>query len=126
MQLHQLGITEWQLIHPERLQGYQVPHYDLEDDICLLFVAESRPTGKDAAIFEKVLASFNVTLEQSRFATPDSLSLLGNHNLTWVWFSGCEVIDGIAPQVLTSPTLSELDANVEHKRALWQLIRSYQ
>ncbi|MDW2373263.1 DNA polymerase III subunit psi, partial [Vibrio sp. 1078-1] len=52
-------------------------------------------------------------------------AMLGEHQLEWVWFAGCESNSMENAKQLTSPLLQDIDGNNEQKRALWQQICSY-
>ncbi|NVD05747.1 DNA polymerase III subunit psi [Vibrio sp. JPW-9-11-11] len=123
--LHEMGVDYYQLHHPERLAGYQAPSLSLEPNCRLLLVAPHCPTGPYAVLFERVLTSINLSLSDARHIAPYQLSMLGDHQLEWIWFAGCEVEGVFNANVLTSPSLDLIDGNQQHRRALWQQICSY-
>ncbi|EGQ7674887.1 TPA: DNA polymerase III subunit psi [Vibrio parahaemolyticus] len=123
--LHEMGITSWELIHPERLAGYQPPTIDLPSSCKLLLVSPICPTNETAILFEKILKSMKLTLEQAMHIEPERLAMLGEHQLEWVWFAGCESNSMENAKQLTSPLLQDIDGNNEQKRALWLQICSY-
>ena len=123
--LHEMGISTWELTHPERLEGYQLPSLDLQSSCKILLVSPICPENETALMFERVLKSIKLTLEQARHIEPERLSSLGEHELEWVWFSGCEADTSVNAKQLTSPLLKDIDGNNEQRRALWQQICSY-
>lgn len=123
--LHEMGISTWELIHPDRLAGYQSPMIDLPSACKLLLVSPVCPVNESAILFEKILKSMKLTLDQAMHLEPERFSLLGEHQLEWVWFSGCEVNGDPNIKQLASPLLQDIDGNNEQKRALWQQICSY-
>lgn len=124
--LQAMGIQSWELTHPERLQGYQAKKNMIDNRCKLLLVSASYPTASEVALFERVLKSFNVTLEQAQHVFPHNLANLDLSSVEWVWFSGCEshTIEGV--KTLQSPVLSEVEGHTQHRRDLWQQICSYQ
>ncbi len=120
-----MGISTWELVHPDRLAGYQSPVMALPDSCKLLLVSPRCPTRESAILFEKILKSMKLTLEQAMHLEPERLALLGEHQLEWVWFAGCEAQAMENTRLLTSPLVEDIDGNNEHKRALWQQICSY-
>ncbi len=123
--LHEMGISTWELIHPERLAGYQSATIDLPSACKLLLVSPSCPVNESAILFEKILKSMKLTLDQAMHLEPESLSSLGEHQLEWIWFAGCDVNENPNIKQLTSPLLQDIDGNNEQKRALWQQICSF-
>lgn len=83
------------------------------------------PTNETAILFEKILKSMKLTLEQAMHIEPERLAMLGEHQLEWVWFAGCESNSMENAKQLTSPLLQDIDGKNEQKRALWQQICSY-
>jgi DNA polymerase-3 subunit psi len=124
--LQEMGIERWELKHPERLSGYSQPTYNLPPECRLLLVSPVRPTPEEAQLFEKVLKSFHVDLQEAQYCTPIDLLQLGSHHLEWIWFAGCTPTNGIADKLLTTPLLNQVDGNQQQRRALWQQICSYQ
>ncbi len=124
--LHAMGIQSWDLIHPERLQGYQPAKAALDTECKLLLVSDHYPTASEVALFERVLKSFNVELQQSQYANLHNLANIDLSTLEWIWFAGCddESISGI--KKLRTPPLSDVDGNTQHRRDLWQQICSYE
>ncbi|MGP8307488.1 DNA polymerase III subunit psi [Vibrio sp. YIC-376] len=123
--LHEMGISTWELIHPDRLAGYHSPKIDLSSACKLLLVSPECPTNESVILFEKILKSMKLTLDQSMHLEPERLSQLGEHQLEWVWFAGSEAKACENTKQLISPLLQEIDGNNEQKRALWQQICSY-
>lgn len=113
--LHEMGITSWELIHPERLAGYQPPTIDLPSSCKLLLVSPICPTNETAILFEKILKSMKLTLEQAMHIEPERLAMLGEHQLEWVWFAGCESNSMENAKQLTSLLLQDIDGNNEQK-----------
>ncbi len=123
--LDEMGISTWDLVHPERLAGYQSPMIEVPEYCKLLLVSPVCPVNESAILFENILKSMKLTIDQAIHIEPERLPLLDVHQLEWVWFAGCEskVVENI--KHLTSPLLEDIDGNNEHKRALWQQICSY-
>ncbi len=108
-----MGITSWELIHPERLAGYQPPTIDLPSSCKLLLVSPICPTNETVILFEKILKSMKLTLEQAMHIEPERLAMLGEHQLEWVWFAGCESNSMENAKQLTSLLLQDIDGNNE-------------
>ncbi len=123
--LKAMGIQSWELTHPERLQGYQLEQVTLEPECKLLLVVSNYPTASEIALFERVLKSFHVKLEQAQHVLPHNLNSLNLSSVEWIWFSGCDsqAIEGV--KTLRSPALSEVEGHTQHRRDLWQQICSY-
>ncbi len=124
--LQEMGISYWELCHPDRLQGYQVQPVQLPESCKLLLVSPEKPTGQLADMFERVLKSIKLNLEQALFLSPNEVSALDTSHLEWVWFAGCQVQHDITAKTLQSPLLSDIDGNNQQRRALWQQICSYE
>ncbi|MCG9650226.1 DNA polymerase III subunit psi [Vibrio brasiliensis] len=123
--LQEMGIQCYELSHPERLQGYQAPCIALQASCQLLLVSPQYPKNETAIMFEKVLKSINLGLEQAQHIYPQQVSQLAEHQLEWIWFAGCDAQPELEGKVLSSPLLSDIDGNNEQRRALWQQICSY-
>lgn len=124
--LQEMGIECYQLAHPERLLGYQLPPLHLPENCKLLLVSPQLPKGKTAEMFERVLKSIKLPLEQALHIYPEQLSQIEPHALEWVWYAGCEQTRDLNAKALTSPLLTQIDGNNEQRRLLWQQICSYQ
>lgn len=121
-----MGITQWTLTHPERLEGFEQEPLNLESDIKLLFVSEVVPSGSNAEFMQKVLqGAMKLSLDACRHITPGQFSQLSEHALEWVWFCGCEPQKTEVSKTLKSPALSEIDGHNQNRRALWEQIKSY-
>ena len=123
--LSEIGISTWELIHPEKLSGYQAESIDLPDTCKLLLISPSCPEGQLVVLFENILKSMKLSLEQAMHIEPQRLPLLGEHQLEWIWFAGCEAMQCGNAKQLISPLLQNIDGNNQQKRALWQQICSY-
>ncbi len=123
--LHEMGISTWELIHPERLAGYQSERIVLPTSCKLLFVSPICPVDESAVLFENILKSMKLTIDQAMHLEPERLFLLGEHQAEWIWFAGCEAQATDVTKQLTSPLLKDIDGNNQQKRALWQQICSY-
>lgn len=126
----EMGLEQWQLTHPERLQGYRAPSIHLPEECALLFISDEKPEGELAEMFAKVLTTMQLELGQAGHLYPYQLAQLDLASaddtvLTWVWFAGCEkqVVDDI--NTLTSPKLAQIQGNNQERRALWQQIQAY-
>lgn len=124
--LQEMEIQRYELIHPERLQGYQAPGLVLPESCKVLLVSPEYPQKDVALLFERVLKSIHLSLSASLHIYPEQLCQLSEHQLKWVWFAGCEAQDVARVNVLKSLKLSQIDGNNEQRRALWQQICSYQ
>ncbi len=124
--LQEMGIECYQLAHPERLLGYQLPPLHLPENCKLLLVSPQLPQGRTAEMFERVLKSIKLPLEQALHIYPEQLSQIEPHALEWVWYAGCEQTRDLNAKALTSPLLTQIDGNNEQRRLLWQQICSYQ
>ena len=135
--LQEMGVDVWEVAHPERLQGVEQRSFSLPKSCALLLVADSIPTGDEAVLFAKVLASMKLNLEQALHVTPAQLSQIIHHQLVWVWFAGVDLpdieqsessaafkLDGL--QALNSVSLIDIPTDIQHRRQLWQQICSYQ
>ena len=124
--LKEMGISTFEVAHPDKLEGYQSPGISLPNDCALLLVADTCPQGEDATLFIKVLASMKLQPEQALHLTPGQLAQLQQHSLNWVWFAGCD--DSISsnyhlPQwdlvkPLHSPALSAIHGNTQNRQML--------
>ena len=124
--LQEMGITQWELSHPERLSGYQTELVKLPETCQLLLVSPEKPQGALAEMFERVLKSIKLELSQAQYVHPSELSHFDLSSPQWVWFAGCESDTDIAAKTLQSPLLSQIDGNNQQRRALWQQICSYE
>lgn len=120
--LSEMGIEQWQLIHPERMQGIDVVKQALADSIRLIVVNPEPFTHEDITFLANVLKSFEVTLDEAVVTQPHLFSRLGEHQASWVWFIGCEQQQTTIKKQLTSPRLGEVSADPALKKALWQQI----
>lgn len=123
--LQQMGIDTYQLAHPQRLAGYQAPAIELPSECKLLLVSPDLPQGESAELFERVLKSMKLSLQQALHLFPEQLPQLSTDQIEWLWFAGCESNGDIQAKVLTSPQLSEIEGNTQYRKALWQQICSY-
>ncbi|MBW3694218.1 DNA polymerase III subunit psi [Vibrio sp. T187] len=123
--LQEMGISYWELEHPERLAGYNVQPLSLPESCKLLLVSSEKPSGELAVMFERVLKSIKLNLDQALHITPSEFSAVDASSLEWVWFAGCSAPDSASGKVLQSPLLSDIDGNNQQRRALWQQICSY-
>ncbi|SHO55277.1 DNA polymerase III subunit psi [Vibrio quintilis] len=124
--LQEMGIQRWRLHRVQVVHGLSLKQVEPDDSCQLLIVSPVMPQGQFAILFEKVLKSFTVSVDEAMYIHPDDLYRLGNHHLQWVWFAGCQPVDGIAPRQLVSPPLSQIESNPLHRRELWRQICSYQ
>lgn len=123
--LHAMGIQSWDLVHPERLQGYQPTLAPLDDECRLVLVSDTYPTAAEALLFERVLKSFHVPVAAARHVFPHQLTQLDLSGLAWIWLAGVEVDVDTSANRLTSPALADIDGHTQHRRDLWQQICSY-
>lgn len=131
--LKEMGISMFDVAHPDKLEGYQTPGITLPEECVLLLVAEHLPQGEDATLFIKVLASMKLQPEQARHLTPAQLNQLQSHHLEWLWCAGDEGLlssADVIPQreslkFLRSSALNAIHGNTQNRRDLWQQICSY-
>ncbi|WP_194437414.1 DNA polymerase III subunit psi [Vibrio fluminensis] len=126
--LSEMGIDQYQLIHAQRLSGYQSESITLPSDCKLLLVSPVFPQGSQAEFLQRVLKSMQLTLEQVRHIYPQQLAQV--ESLTeWIWFAGCPSSEQVSTlqssKVLNSLLISEIDGNNEQRKALWQQICSF-
>ncbi|GAB7219369.1 DNA polymerase III subunit psi [Vibrio comitans] len=122
--LAEMEIQQWQLLHPERLQGYQQPEIALDAAVKLLFVSPEVPSGHYAEFLQKVLKAMKLELNDCRHLYPNQVQQVGSHSLQWLWFSNCtsQPLENI--KVIASPALSEIDGHNENRRQLWNQIQA--
>lgn len=131
--LSEMGIDQYQLMHAQRLTGYQAASISLPSDCKLLLISPVLPQGSQAEFLQRVLKSMQLTLEQVRHLYPQQFSQLDasqlEQSVEWAWFAGCLSSELTGTQsitkVLNSPLLSDIDGNNEQRKALWQQICSY-
>lgn len=123
--MQEMGISCWEVRYPERLEGYHAEAIVLPKECRILLVSPVKPKGELAEMFERVLKSMSLTLDQSLHLFPSQIAYLGEQSLEWVWFSGCEVTEIEEVKQLHSPLLSEIEGNNQQRRQLWQQICSY-
>ncbi|WP_260259821.1 DNA polymerase III subunit psi [Vibrio intestinalis] len=123
--LQQMGIDTYQLAHPQRLTGYQALEIALPSECKLLLVSPNLPQGDSAVLFERVLKSMKLSLQQALHLYPEQLPQLSTTQIEWLWFAGCASNSDIQANVLTSPLITEIEGNTQHRKALWQQICSY-
>ncbi|ENM5764827.1 DNA polymerase III subunit psi [Vibrio mimicus] len=124
--LSAMGIQQWELIHPERLMGFQPVKQSLDQACRLLLVANEPPQGSEILLLERILKSFHLELAMVRHIAPTQLDNLAYDGLEWIWFAGSDLLPHQAQKQLHSPRLSDIDGNTQYRRALWQQICSYQ
>lgn len=124
--LQEMGITQWELSHPDRLAGYQTELVKLPETCQLLLVSPEKPQGALAEMFERVLKSIKLDLSQAQYVHPNELNYFELNSLQWVWFAGCDSNIETTAKTLQSPLLSHIDGNNQQRRALWQQICSYE
>lgn len=88
--LSAMDIQQWELIHPERLAGFQPRTQTLDHDCRLLLVANQPPQGAEILLLERILKSFQLELSMVRYIAPIQLSQLAYTGLEWIWFAGCD------------------------------------
>ncbi|MDV7106106.1 DNA polymerase III subunit psi [Vibrio sp. TH_r3] len=126
--LAEMGIQHWGLSHPARLSGVEVEPLRLPESCLLLLVSPVKPSGDMVFMFNNVLKSMKLSIEQSQHIYPEHFSQLSAAQLRWIWFAGCEPMNNIdtAVKTLTSPLLSQIEGNKQHRRDLWQQICAYE
>ncbi len=120
--LSEMGIDQWQLVHPERLQGIEYHKQNIDSHFSILLICPEPLAAEEIDFVQKVLQSFEVSLDQALITQPNKLSVLGEHLLTWAWFIGCPVQSIDLPKTLHSPLLAEVSSNPTEKKSLWQQI----
>lgn len=124
--LKEMGITVWDIRRPECFPDVTPKTISLPESCQLLLVSEHVPSGQEAWLFGKVLASMKLTPEQALCLPPQALRLLGDHQLVWCWFAGVSAVSLDGVNTLTSPSLAVLDKDQSAKKALWQQIKRYE
>lgn len=124
--LQEMGIQSWELVHAERLQGYQPSLSQLPTACRLVLVSDEYPTATEVAMFERVISSFHVANTETCFILLAQLTQFDLSNLEWLWFAGCEPMPTPVHKQLFSPHLRDIDGNNQQRRALWQQICSYE
>lgn len=123
--LSAMDIQQWELIHPERLAGFQPRTQTLDHDCRLLLVANQPPQGAEILLLERILKAFSLSCRW--FATSHRFSSV---NLPILDSSGsgcgCDPLSHQAQKQLHSPRLSDIDGNTQYRRALWQQICAHQ
>ena len=122
--LQAMGIQNWELIHQQRLAGYQPQFISLDPQCRLLLVTPVFPSPQDIHWLEKVLKSFDVTLAQANHVAPEHLAQLDLSTLAWIWYAGCEVSIRAQANLLQTPLLSAIKNDTHYRRDLWQQICS--
>lgn len=123
--LQEMGISQWELSHPERLVGYESELIPLSSDCKLLLVSPEKPQEDLAVMFERVLKSIKLDLSQALHLQPQHLSAVDLSSVEWVWFAGCDSAHELKAKTLQSPLLSDINGNNQHRRDLWQQICAY-
>jgi len=123
--LQEMGISQWELSHPERLAGYESKRTPLSSECKLLLVSLEKPQGDLAVMFERVLKSIKLDLSQALHIQPQHLTSIELGDVEWLWFAGCESTQEIQAKTLQSPLLSDINGNNQHRRDLWQQICAY-
>ncbi len=123
--LQEMGISTFQLLHPERLVGYTPSELILPESCQLLLVSPLCPEGNSAQLLKNILKTVNLTLEQAAHIYPAQFSSINHHQLTWIWFAGCPSQELQGVNLLHSDNLTEIDGDTQRKRALWQQIQGY-
>lgn len=122
--LKEMGIQTYQLVHPERLAGFEAQHIDLASDCQLLLVSPELPKGETALFLEKVLKAMKLPLASVMHIYPHQFNDVNCDQLIWLWFAGCDSETIQSKKRLSSPLLSQIDGNNEARRALWQQIQT--
>lgn len=123
--LQEMGISQWELSHPERLAGYESKRTPLSSECKLLLVSPEKPQGDLAVMFERVLKSIKLDLPQALHIQPQHLTSIELDGVEWVWFAGCESAQELKAKTLQSPLLSDINGNNQHRRDLWRQICAY-
>jgi len=123
--LQEMGIQSYELTHPERLEGFQYPKITLPSSCKLLLISPTIPEMGTAHMFERVLKTIDLTLEQTLHIFPEQCNLIEQAQLDWIWYAGSHINLNIEAKVLNTPLLEEIDGNNDQRRALWQQICSY-
>ncbi len=123
--LRAMGLQRWQLRHPHYYPNVQQPTIHLPQDIALLFVSDETIDEHDAWLFGRILASMKLTPEQAMHVSTEGVAQLGEHQLTWIWYAGCESSEPSDVRVLRSIALSQMHQQPSAKKQLWQQICNY-
>nr|WP_086940452.1 DNA polymerase III subunit psi [Thaumasiovibrio occultus] len=120
-----MGVSRWQLRHPHFYPDLSPTLVNLPDACRLLLVCDDTLSEQDAWLFGRILQSMNLTPDDALMLPSDGVAQLGEHQLAWIWFAGC---NGSAPEglhQLSSPSLQALHDQPAAKKQLWQQICRY-
>ncbi len=125
--LKEMDIQSWELLHPDRLAGYQSETIAIPDSCALLLISPQKPEGEIVTMFEKIVKSMQLELHQVLHLFPEQFEQLEAQQLKWIWFAGCSKPESVPTEikVLTSPQLRDIQGNNLERRNLWQQICSY-
>ncbi len=124
--LQEMQIDQWQVLHPERLEGVDITPISLPEHCRMLLISPNVPTSAERSFLAKVLGSFKVSIDDAFLLEPQQLSQVDITNVEWVWFCQCEPSELESVKTLHSESLSLVESNKEHKQALWKQIKSYE
>lgn len=120
--LKNMGIRVWQLRNPDHYPAHQ-PKVVIPDTCRLLLVTDKVPEEADAWLFGKIIASMQVMPEECFYLSSEGFSYLSEHKLDWCWFAGTQASPITNVRVLNSPLLSQLQQDLNAKKALWHQIK---
>ncbi|OOF25785.1 hypothetical protein BZJ19_07060 [Salinivibrio proteolyticus] len=122
--LQAMGLSVWQLRHPE-LYGREQEVIQLPENCQLLLVCDDPLSEQDAWLLGNILKSMKLEADMARQLPHAALAALGDHHLVWCWYIGEPevVIDGV--HTLRSLPLAQMHDNPAAKRDLWRQICQY-
>ncbi|USD64763.1 DNA polymerase III subunit psi [Vibrio sp. SCSIO 43136] len=124
--LEEMGIDQWELAHPERLGTEQSATAVIIPENCKLLIVSNEPLlANEAQFIGKVSPTLGVTLEQCFTLTPTQAVNAELSALTWAWQVDCDIELPAGVKRLSSSSISLVESDQTHKRALWQQIKSY-
>ncbi|WP_419541532.1 DNA polymerase III subunit psi [Pasteurella oralis] len=126
--LQEMGITQWQLQHPERLKG--VVNINVGENIRLIVITEAN-LKQDNMLLKDVLRSLELNENNCLFISFEQAQhLKATHNVTyWLLSDNAEKIDCTLPYchsasaIWQSPTWLKFKQSHQAKRHLWQQIQ---
>ncbi|WP_424407303.1 DNA polymerase III subunit psi [Pasteurella sp. PK-2025] len=127
--LQKMGITQWQLKHPERLKG--MVNIAVDPEIRLIIISDD-PIQAHAPLLKDILCSLQLTLTQYLHVSFQQAQYLKlSHPLNyWLLSQNTEKIDRTlalcqqANAIWQSPEWTAFQQSHQAKRQLWQQIQT--
>ncbi len=87
--LQEMQIEQWQVLHPERLEGVDITPISLPEHCRMLLICPNVPTSAERTFLAKVLGSFKVSIDDAFLLEPQQLSQVDVADVGRVWFCQC-------------------------------------